>query len=256
MNTEGVNVPKKEKKRSEKIFSVATSVFLVIAILFCGLVMFQISTAGYVTLFGCSFFRVATDSMEPELPVGSIIISKKTDIEDIEVGDIISFKSRESYMSGQIVTHRVVDIKEIDGEICLVSRGDSNNSVDGYYVTSENLVGKIIYVIKQGGFITTLYSLLTNKMGFFTIVIVPVLILVTVILQEYIRKITKEIKAIKHEIDEAEQEQKEDELREELRQKLKQEILVEIEAENGEQKKEPLPKEVTPNEADSREAEK
>lgn len=227
MSTEEVNVPKKGRKLSEKIFSVSTSVLLVIAILFCGFVMLQISRNGYVTVFGCSFFRVATESMEPELPVGSIIISKKTDIEDIEVGDIISFHSRESYMAGQIVTHRVVEIKEIEGEICLVTRGDSNNSVDGYYVTGENLVGKIIYVMEQGGFITTVYSLLTNKIGFFTIVIVPVLILVTVIMQENVKKITKEIKAIKHEIDKAEAED-DAALREEIRQRLTEECREEL----------------------------
>ncbi len=252
MNTEEVNIPKQERKLSEKIFSIATSVLLVIAILFCGTVMYQIKTDGYVTLFGCSVFRVVSESMGDTMPVGSLIISKKTDIESIKEGDIISFFSRESYMAGQIITHRVTEIKEKDGELLLVTRGDSNNSVDGFYVTKENFIGKIIVIMRPEGFITTLYSILTNKIGFFSVIIVPVIILVTIIMQENIKRITKEIKAIKQEIDNTEQEDKEEKLREELRQKLRKEILAEIEAENGEK----LSHEEAPNEADSREAEK
>ncbi|MBO5023882.1 MAG: signal peptidase I [Clostridia bacterium] len=252
MNTEEVNIPKQERKLSEKIFSIATSVLLAIAILFCGTVMYQIKTNGYVTIFGCSVFRVVSESMGDTMPVGSLIISQKTDIESIKEGDIISFFSRESYMAGQIITHRVAEIKDRDGELLLVTRGDANNSVDGFYVTKENFIGKIIVILRPEGFITTLYSILTNKIGFFSVVVVPVIILVTIIMQENIKKITKEIKAIKQEINEAEREQDEEKLREELRQKLKQEILAEIEAENGKQQS----NEDSPNEADSREAEK
>ncbi len=252
MNTEKVNIPKQERKLSEKIFSVATSVLLVIAILFCGTVMYQIKTDGYVTLFGCSVFRVVSESMGDTMPVGSLIISKKTNIESIKEGDIISFFSRESYMAGQIITHRVTEVKERDGEVLLVTRGDANNSEDGFYVTQENFIGKIVTILRPEGFITTLYAILTNKIGFFTVVIVPVIILVTIIMQENIQKITKEIKAIKQEINEAEREKEEEKLREELSQKLRKEILAEIEAENGEKRS----SEETPNEADSREAEK
>ncbi|MBE6654902.1 MAG: signal peptidase I [Ruminococcaceae bacterium] len=252
MNTEEVNIPKQERKLSEKIFSIATSVLLAIAILFCGTVMYQIKTHGYVTIFGCSVFRVVSESMGDTMPAGSLIISQKTDIESIKEGDIISFFSRESYMAGQIITHRVTEIKDRDGELLLVTRGDANNSVDGFYVTKENFIGKIIVILRPEGFITTLYSILTNEIGFFSVVIVPVIILVTVIMQENIKKITKEIKAIKQEINEAERENEEEKLREELRQKLKKEILAEIEAENGEKES----NEETPNEADSREAEK
>ena len=252
MNTEKVNIPKPERKLSEKIFSVATSVLLAIAILFCATVMYQIKTDGYVTLFGCSVFRVVSESMGDTMPVGSLIISKKTDIESIEEGDIISFFSRESYMAGQIITHRVTEVKERDGEVLLVTRGDANNSVDGFYVTQENFIGMIVTILRPEGFITTLYAILTNRIGFFSVVVVPVIVLVTIIMRENIQKITKEIKAIKQEINEAERENEEEKLREELRQKLKAEILAEIEAENG--KNAPIAEKT--EEADIREAEK
>jgi signal peptidase len=249
MNTEKVNIPKAEKKLSEKIFSIASSVLLGIAILFCATVMYQIKTDGYVTLFGCSVFRVVSESMGDTMPVGSLIISQKTDMESVQEGDIISFFSRESYMAGQIITHRVSEIKDRDGEMLFVTRGDASNSVDGFYVTKENFIGKIIVIMRPEGFISTVYAILTNKIGFFSVVVIPVIILVTIIMQENIQKITKEIKAIKQEINEAEKEEK---LKEELSQKLREEILAEINAEAGTNK---MPNEV-PNESDPGEAEK
>ena len=162
---------------------------------------------------------------------------------------IISFFSRESYMAGQIITHRVSEIKDRDGEMLFVTRGDASNSVDGFYVNKDNFIGKIIVIMRPEGFISTVYAILTNKIGFFSVVVIPVIILVTIIMQENIQRITKEIKAIKQEINEAEKEEK---LKEELSQKLREEILAEINAEAGTNK---MPNEV-PNESDPGEAEK
>lgn len=198
VNTGSVQ-PKKTK--TEKFISVATSILLALAVLFCGFVMMQIHRDGYVTIVGCSVFHVVSGSMEPEIPVGALIISQKTEIEDIEVGDIISFRSLEPYMQGSIVTHRVVEIHKKDGELALVTQGDANNSMDAYYVTRDNLIGRIIYHTPDGNFVTSLYGFLTNKAGFFVVIVVPVILLTATILQDNMRRIRKEIKKLKQEIE-------------------------------------------------------
>lgn len=198
VNTGSVQAP---KTKAEKFISVATSVLLAMAVMFCGFVMFQIHRDGYVTIVGCSVFHVVSGSMEPEIPVGALIISKKTEIEDIEVGDIISFRSLEAYMQGSIVTHRVVEIHKKDGDLALVTQGDANNAMDAYYVTRENLIGRIIYHTPDGNFVTSLYGFLTNKAGFFVVVIVPVILLTATILQDNMRKIRKEIQKMKQEME-------------------------------------------------------
>jgi signal peptidase len=193
---------KKEKTKTEKIISVATSVLLAFAVLFCGFVMFQIQRDGYVTIAGCSVFHVVSGSMEPEIPVGALIISQQTEIDEIKVGDIVSFRSMESYMQGSVVTHRVVEIHKRDGKLALVTRGDANNSIDSFYVTADNLIGKIIYHTPTGNFVTSLYGFLTNKAGFFVVIIVPVILLTALILQDNMRKIRKEIKYMRRMIKE------------------------------------------------------
>ena len=192
--------PRSSKKLSEKILSISTSILLVLALIFCFSVVYQMQTKRFVSIFGCSVFRVVTDSMEPEIPVGALIISKEIPIEKIEVRDIICFRSLESYMNGGIVTHRVVGITEKDGEIALRTRGDSNNSEDGFYVTQYNLVGKVIFHTKENSFVTNAYAVLTSGIGFFTLIVIPVIVITVYILHEYLSKIKKELQQMKEEL--------------------------------------------------------
>lgn len=192
----------RKKKTSEKIISVLTSLLLAFAVIICFTVVYQMQTKRYVSLFGCSVFRVVSDSMEPEIPVGALIISKETNIEQIVLGDIICFRSLESYMYDQVVTHRVVGIEETrTGEIALRTRGDSNHSDDGFFVTKTNLIGKVIYHTDEGSFITNAYAVLTSGIGFFTLIVIPVIVITVIILHENIKKITNEMKAIRAELD-------------------------------------------------------
>ena len=200
MNQDETVHPRSQKKLSEKIWSVVTSILLVLALLFCFSVVYQMQTKRFVSVFGCSVFRVITESMEPEIPVGALIISKETSIEKIEVGDVICFRSLESYMNNSVVTHRVVGITEKNGEIALRTRGDSNNSEDGFYVTRYNLIGKVIYHTEEGSFITNAYALLTSGIGFFTLIVIPVIVITVYILHEYLGKIKKELQQMKEEL--------------------------------------------------------
>lgn len=183
-----------------KVISAISYVLLTLAIILCAVTVFQIVTQGYVNYFGYSLFRVVTPSMEPEIPVGSFIISKKVNISEIQMGDVISFVSLESYMNGSVVTHRVVDIKKVEGKTSLVTRGDANNSVDGYYVTEDNLVGKVVHNSGKENFLVTVYKFVTQKHVFFLIVILPMLITAVCLLRNGMATMREEIMLIKQEI--------------------------------------------------------
>ena len=191
---------KQQIKPFARFMSVFTTILLIVAIAFCFTVVVQIQTKRYVSILGFSVFRVVTDSMEPAIPVGALILSKETDIDHVKVGDIICFRSMESYMYGSIVTHRVVDIKTIKGEIALTTRGDSNTSEDSYYVMESNFIGKVISVTGEDSFLLNAYSVLTSGTGFFTLIIIPVVIISAVILHENLKKIQKEMKKLREEM--------------------------------------------------------
>ena len=128
-----------------------------------------------VNVAGYSVMTVLTGSMEPDYNVGDIVIVKKTDTDELKVKDVITFYSQEDNMKGQIVTHRIIDITEENGRRLFETKGD-NNQIADVEKTAENDVigkveGKIPYVGKAATFLQT------NRLAFFLIVILPMLVI-------------------------------------------------------------------------------
>lgn len=184
-----------DKKR--KISQLAASVTLVAAVVLCIVVIAQTLSVGYVTILGRSLFRVATGSMEPTIPTGSLLICKEEVIENINEGDIICFRSKESNMLGQVITHRVTRImRNEDGERYLETAGDANPSADGFYVTESNLIGKVSFYTKEGNWFAAIFSFITSRMGFLACIVFPVLIISTLIMRDSIKTIRKELEML------------------------------------------------------------
>ena len=81
--------------------------------------------------------------MEPTLNIGDVVIVKN---DEIKINDVISFRENMS-----VVTHRVVDIQKLDGEIKYQTKGDNNNSPDTSFVSKKNVEGKVVYKIEKIG---------------------------------------------------------------------------------------------------------
>ncbi len=86
---------------------------------------------------GYQIYDVVSGSMEPTVPVGSIIYVKEAEPSSIKKGDIIAFQSGES-----IVMHRVVDNKIVEGTF--TTKGDANPSEDMNEVPYANLIGIVV----------------------------------------------------------------------------------------------------------------
>lgn len=197
------------KKRSAKKGYIISSVILGVAVLIALYVTVQTLAFGYTRVFGYSVFRVVTPSMEPTIPVNALLLCKKTDINTIQPGDIISFVSKESDHYGAIVTHRVAAVKYAqDGSVMLESRGDANYSSDPYYVTEKNFIGKVVKYSDKEGAVTKLISFLTGKIGFVVLIVLPVLVISGLILQGIGRSMKTEMNAALSEIKKAEAKQK------------------------------------------------
>lgn len=183
--------------------SIVVSWVLVIAVLLCVGVLAQVLSKGYVSVAGFSLFRVVTGSMEPEIPVGSLIISKEVDIEQIEAGDIVNFKSKESGMLGLVITHRVIQVHEdSNGRILLETKGDANRYADGFFVEEANLIGKTVSYTKRGNLIAGILSLLTNKVGFLACIVVPCLMIGIYTMRDCVESLREEIDAVSLQLDE------------------------------------------------------
>lgn len=121
-----------------------------------------------VALWGDTHYEpVYTGSMEPAVPVGSIVVIKPVDPETLKIGDIICFQLSKP----PSITHRIINITN-EG---FITKGDANEDPDTWIVKKENVIGKvemtIPYVGHLGYFVRT-------PLGFITLIIIPASILI------------------------------------------------------------------------------
>lgn len=131
-------------KKVSKILSKVFSFLMAIVLIFAAYLFITVVTTekGKVpSVFGYSFLRVATGSMEPTIHTNTLIIMKKTDPADIKVDDIICFYSTDPKIMNIPNTHRVVEINMEDGKPVFTTKGDANYLQDDYTVTGDRLVG-------------------------------------------------------------------------------------------------------------------
>ena len=84
---------------------------------------------------------VLTDSMYPEIKSGDVIVCREVDPEDIEVGDVISFYDPAGNGTS-VVTHKVIEIVEEDGERLFRTRGTNNNTDDRLPVHEDKVIAE------------------------------------------------------------------------------------------------------------------
>ena len=179
------------KETKTKTGGIVSAVILVLAVVLAMVVCIQVLTRGYVTIAGNSLFRVVTGSMEPTMPVGSILICRDTPIDDIREGDIVCFRSMGSAGVGKIITHRVVAVLQNgDGDTLLETRGGANLSADGNYVQADNLIGRVVWYAGQESKVLTF---ITSRFGFLSCIAIPILLVSTLILSESVRSIHKDL---------------------------------------------------------------
>lgn len=94
--------------------------------------------------FGYTPFVIVSGSMEPNIPVNDMIITKKIKSDDIKVGDIISYKDETNDI---VITHRVISIEEVEGVKYFQTKGDNNKSADKNLVSYSQIEGKYLFKV-------------------------------------------------------------------------------------------------------------
>lgn len=196
---------KQNKKIRNKLLSGIVTVILIMAICLCLYSFVQMINKGYVSFFGYSFFKVTTGSMEPTISVDALILTQEVQIDTVELNNIVSFFSKEAYMNGRIITHRVV-AKEISGtgQVLLTTRGDANSSTDIHSVDKENFIGKVVWVSGEGNVFAKLINFLFSKTGFFTCIAIPAILISVFIFKRSMAIIMTDIKRLKDELEDIE----------------------------------------------------
>lgn len=115
-------------------------------------------------------YVIVSGSMEPIIKVNDAIIIKRTDSTDIEIGDVITYKSLDPSFYGIMITHRVVDIISEDGVTKYITKGDNNATRDRTPITKDQVYGEVIMRIPKLGY---LQYFLATAYGWILAVVVP-----------------------------------------------------------------------------------
>lgn len=102
-------------------------------------------------LFGYEIYEVVSGSMEPEIPVGSVIYVAAAQPEEIQAEDVIAFRSGQT-----VITHRVVTNRMLDGEF--VTKGDANEQEDMNAVPYADLIGRVEHHFPIVGRLMVVYT--------------------------------------------------------------------------------------------------
>lgn len=106
---------------------------------------------------GATPYVVLTDSMEPGLPVGTLVVSRPVGPEQIRTGTVVTYQLR----SGQerLVTHRVVGVgMTVGGERTYVTQGDANEVPDADPVRDVQVRGALWYRVPYLGHVAGAFT--------------------------------------------------------------------------------------------------
>ena len=109
-----------------------------------------ISPAILTSQFGFGFSPILTGSMEPSASAGDVYITRLVRASEISVGDVIAVNNQ---VTGTYYSHRVAEVRDINGTLRITTRGDANESADRepYMVSPLGTISKVQYLVPAIG---------------------------------------------------------------------------------------------------------
>lgn len=106
---------------------------------------------------GATPYTILTGSMRPGLPPGTLVVAKPVPVEDLGVGDVITYQL--SSGDPTVVTHRIVATAQRgDGTILVQTEGDANDVPDDPWVMPVQIKGRLWYSVPYLGRVNTVFT--------------------------------------------------------------------------------------------------
>ena len=115
-------------------------------------------------------YVIISGSMEPIIEVQDAVLVKRVDPDSIQRGDVVTYLSNDESYYGIMITHRVVNIKEENGEKIYYTKGDHNETVDRSPVKGNQIYGKVVMRIPKIGYIK---YFLVSSYGWIIAIVIP-----------------------------------------------------------------------------------
>ena len=135
-------------------------------------------------------YVVLTGSMVPEIMPNDVVITKRRKADELAVGDIITFLSSDSRLSGIIVTHRIKEVLNdpTTGKYTFRTKGDANNTVDFALAEDTNIIGEVIFKIPKLGYIQ---EILASKGGLIIFIFIPCVAVLSYDIVKLVKRMNK-----------------------------------------------------------------
>ena len=148
-----------------RVCSVTGTALILLVIVLCSLLVLP-GALGY------RMYHVLSGSMEPTIPVGSLLYVEGGPPEEVEEEDVIAFYS--SVEGGGIITHRVTENNVVMGRFH--TKGDANEQEDPLPASYEAYIGRVVYVLPLAGALLTVMTSFYGKLAAMGVVLLGVIL--------------------------------------------------------------------------------
>jgi signal peptidase I len=102
------------------------------------------------SFFGYRTLNVLSGSMEPTIEVGAVVVDEVISPLDARVGDVVTFPDPENRT--RLITHRLRSIRVKGRTAMMVTKGDANDTVERWDVSTKGRIGRVAYAAPKLGY--------------------------------------------------------------------------------------------------------
>lgn len=170
-----------------RIFEICLIIFTVCVMVFM-IVSFSTVEQNDRSIFGYRIYIVLSDSMQGTFEAGDMIVCKPVNVNELEPGDVISFKSSDPSNYGVVVTHKIREIGTTDGELSFITYGTTTGVDDAYPALASDVLGEYAFRLPKMG---NVFEFLKTPVGYLTIIFIPLFLILVILGVRLFRSISQ-----------------------------------------------------------------
>ncbi len=136
------------------------------------------------SVFGYQAFQIISPSMEPEIMVGDMIISRVYHGGELAAGDVVTYIGREGDLRAKRVTHKVI---AVEGDK-VITQGVANPGPDPQ-ITKNDIIGVMVY---KTVILDNIYRVISSTAGFILLLVLPLVAMILGEVRDLVKLIRKE----------------------------------------------------------------
>ncbi len=155
----------KTKIENNIIYRIFRVIMYVIVVLLLIVILVQNLTKNNLSIGGFRVFVIVSESMKGEYDIGDILISKHADVDEINIGDNVTYKGEVNEFKDIIITHKVVEKKQKGNNYFFVTKGIANQ-IEDPEIRYDQIYGKVIY---KTILLSAIAKLMNNQLTYYVL---------------------------------------------------------------------------------------